>query len=49
MEEEIEEDHQEQTVKLSEGFSPNEALMNSFENFVDHYKKYKSLRTLIFR
>ena len=36
-------------AKLSQGFTPNRALMGSFEHFVDHYQKYKSLRTLIFR
>lgn len=50
MEEEVNaEDEESATAKLSEGFAPDAALMNSFENFVDRYKKYKSLRTLIFR
>lgn len=50
MEEEVNaEDEESATAKLSEGFAPDAALMNSFESFVERYKKYKSLRTLIFR
>lgn len=36
-------------AKLSEGFAPDKVLKTSFDEFVDFYKKYKSLRTLYFK
>jgi len=36
-------------LRLSEGFYPGDDLKQTLSEYVNHYKKYKSLRTLIFR
>lgn len=43
------EDQQPNALKLTEGYLPSYEFKNTLLDYVEHYKKYKSLRTLIFR
>ena len=46
--EHLEDDYSDEKVKLCDGFHPGQKFKDTLSDFIDHYKKYKSLRTLLF-